>query len=106
MPQFQADMYYSFLFSTTGQVCIAAGWDLGQVLWQVKTTIQMRSCSKVLLYDICDLKSNWLGSSAEWLESCTTSVAPQVSVQNTEIAPAVANQNLMGGKTVNGPGCF
>jgi hypothetical protein len=39
MPQFQADMYYSFLFSTTGQMCVAVGWDLGQILWQIKTTI-------------------------------------------------------------------
>jgi len=106
MPQFTLDMYYSFLFSKTGQVCVAAGWDLGQVLWSVQTIIQMRDCSKILLYDICDFKTNWLGSNAQWLETCTPSIAPQVTVQNTEIAPAFTDQNLLGGKTMDGPGCF
>ena len=35
MPSFTLDMYYSFLFSKKGQVCVAAGWDLGQILWSV-----------------------------------------------------------------------
>ena len=32
MPSFQVDTYYSFLFSKTGQVCLGAGWDLGEIL--------------------------------------------------------------------------
>jgi|DEB0MinimDraft_12_1074336.scaffolds.fasta_scaffold84813_1 hypothetical protein len=66
----------------------------------------MRDCSKILLYGPGDFKKTWLGSNAQWLDSCSASVAPQVTIQNTEIAPAIANQNLLGGKTVNGPGCW
>ena len=68
MPQFQLDMYYSFLFSTTGQMCVGIGWDLGQVLTTVKTTIEMRDCEKIILNNVCDLKTPWLGNSAQWLE--------------------------------------
>lgn len=32
MPEFQLDLYYSYLFATTGQACIGFGWNLGQIL--------------------------------------------------------------------------
>ena len=52
------------------------------------------------------MKTAWFGNSAQWLESCTDSVTPQVTVKNFEVAQAITDQNLLGGKTVDGPGCF
>ena len=71
MPQFTVDFWMSFLFATTGQACVGLGWNIGQILWKIETIINLRNCEKNLLYDICDLKSTWLGNSAQWLEKCT-----------------------------------
>jgi hypothetical protein len=66
----------------------------------------MRGCSKVLVNSVKDLKSNWLGTNAQWLEKCESSTAPQVTIQNTEVAPAISNQNLLGAKAIDEPGCW
>ena len=39
IPEFQIDLYYSFLFSTVGQVCIGFGWDMAEIVATVETTI-------------------------------------------------------------------
>ena len=106
MPEFQLDLYYSYLFSTTGQACMGFGWNLGQILSQIKTTIQMRDCSKILVYSVCEQNIPWFGTSAQWLDKCVDATATQVTVKNIEIAPAVTDQDLFGGKTMDGPGCF
>lgn len=106
MPEFQLDLYYSYLFSKTGQQCIGFGWNLGNILAQIKTTIQMRDCSKILVYSVCEQNIPWLGNSSQWLDTCVDSTAPQLSVMNHVIAPAISDQNLLGGKTMDGPGCF
>jgi hypothetical protein len=41
-----------------------------------------------------------------WIDQCAGAVAPVVTFQNTEIAPAITDQYLIGGKTIDGPGCW
>ena len=65
----------------------------------------MRDCYKILLYDICDL-TNLEGDSAFWIKKCEPSTSTVVTVQNQELSPAITDQNLLGGKTINGPGCW
>ena len=68
--------------------------------------MQLRDCYKTLFYSFCDLKLNWLGSNAQWLEDCTPSTAPEITIKNYEVAAAVSNQATIGGKTLDGPGCW
>ena len=91
MPEFQLDIYYSYLFSTTGQTCVGFGWNMGQILQQIKTTIQMRDCSKILVYSVCEQNIPWFGTSAQWLDKCVESAAPQITVKNFEISPVVTD---------------
>lgn len=69
-----------------------------------------KECSKVLINDICDLKSTWLGDSAQWLDSCSDESSPlDLIVRKTEIAPALSQDNggyLLGGVNYNGAGCW
>ena len=90
IPEFSCDMYMSYLFSHTGQVCIGLGWDLGQILYTIKTNIQMRDCYKILLYDICDL-TNLEGDSAFWIKKCEPSTSTIVTVQNQELSPQITD---------------
>lgn len=69
-----------------------------------------KECSKVLINDICDLKSTWLGDSAQWLDSCSDEISPlDLIVRKTEISPSISGENggyLLGGVTMDGPGCW
>ena len=60
---FTMDMYYSFLFSYDGQVCVGNGWDLGEIMWKVEGGWSLKECSKVLLNNMCDFDC-WVGKSA------------------------------------------
>ena len=106
LTEFTFDSYYSFLFSNKGQVCLGVGWDLSQNLLSLTTTFNLRDCTKTLINNMCDWKSNWTGDDAKWLDSCSDSTAATIEVFKTEFAPATSDQNLFGGIAINGPGCM
>jgi len=74
--QFNVDFFYSILFHQSGRVCFGLGWDLAQIALKVLTKFTFKQCSKTLINDICDLKTNWLGDSAMWLEKCEDESSP------------------------------
>lgn len=86
------------------------GWDLTQIVFQITTKFMFKECSKVLINDICDFKSTWLGDSAQWLDTCSNEVSPaDLIVRKTEIAPTLSGDNggyLLGGVTSDGAGCW
>mmetsp|Transcript_7411 Transcript_7411/g.12522 ORF Transcript_7411/g.12522 Transcript_7411/m.12522 type:complete len:276 (-) Transcript_7411:45-872(-) len=106
LPSFTADVFYSFLFSTTGQVCVGIGWDLGEITYKIESGFQLKNCYKTLIYDLCDFNSNWFGKSAQWLEECEDSTIATITNRNTQIAPAASGYNLIGGTEISGHGCF
>ena len=66
----------------------------------------MRNCNKVLLDSICDLNLPFATTSSQWVDECTVADAPEVKVLNYRLSPQIQDQNLLGGKTIDGPGCF
>jgi len=52
------------------------------------------------------MKTPWFGDSAQWLDSCTTSVNQQLTVKDYEVAKAISSQNVLGGTEEDGPGCW
>ena len=109
--QFTATLFYSFIFHKSGRVCLGMGWELTQIVFQINTKFMFKDCSKVLINDICDWKTTWLGDSAMWLDKCEdkASVPKDLIVRKTEIAPAISQENggyLLGGVNYNGAGCW
>ena len=64
LAEFTANVVYSGLFSSLGQVCIGIGWNLGTINYKIDTSFTVKECSKNIFYDITDLKSSWTGDNA------------------------------------------
>ena len=60
-----------------------------------------------MLSDLSDWTTTWSGSDALWIDECTTSTGGgTVSLQKWALTPAVINQNIIGGTTLGGEGCW
>ena len=90
LASFTANVVYSFLFSTKGEVCLGVGWNLGAINFKVDSTFTPKDCSKTVFYDITNFKSSWTGDNAKWLDDCIDSAAATVSVMDRAY-PAVSN---------------
>ena len=82
LTSFSADVYYSFLFSTDGQVCWGLGWDLDAINFVILTDFSLKDCYKTVFYDICDFTSSWTGDDAQWLEDCSDSTATSATIMD------------------------
>ena len=105
LSEFTADVVYSGLFSSLGQVCIGLGWNLGNINFKIDTDFTVKECSKTIFNDFSDMKSTWTGDNAQWLESCEDSTAATAAVMDRSYT-GVVDQMVFGGKEENGPGCF
>jgi len=106
IPEFSLSAIFSFLFGKTGQMCIGFLWDLQRIDMIAKSVIKMRDCSKVLVNSICDDSLPFKSTSSMWLDNCVDSVAPEAKLLNWNLSPAISEQKLIGGKAIDGPGCF
>lgn len=105
LKSFKADIYYSFLFSTKGQVCMGLGYDLASINFKLVGDIIFKNCYKTIFYDICDSSSSWTGQYAQWIEDCSDSTKATATIMDTSYA-AVNQQNVLGGIVPDGRGCF
>ena len=105
LAEFTANVVYSGLISTIGQVCIGIGWNLGNINYKIDTEFTVKECSKTIFADIQDMKSSWTGDNAQWLETCYDSTPVSVAIMDRSYT-GVTDQMVLGGKEINGPGCF
>jgi hypothetical protein len=105
LASFSADVYYSFLFSTEGQVCWGIGWDLDAINFIITSDLILKDCYKTIFYDICDFSTSWTGDYAQWIEECDDSTSASTTIMDKSW-PAVSGQNTLGGVEDSGIGCF
>ena len=82
LSEFTADVVYSGLISSLGQVCIGLGWNLGNINFKIDTDFTVKECSKTIFNDFSDMKSTWTGDNAQWLETCEDSTAATASIMD------------------------
>ena len=61
---------------------------MNEIALSLKTTSFGKDCYKILLGTVCDLKSTWVGDSAQWFDECKDSSKVEIQVMNKQIAPA------------------
>ena len=81
---------------------MGVGWNLGAINFKIDSTLSVKDCSKVIFYD---MKSSWTGDNAKWLEDCVDSDSATAVIMDRSY-PSVTDQLVVGGKAIDGPGCF
>lgn len=83
------------------------GWGTDAINLKLTTTYSLVDCYKTLLNDVSDYSDTWTGMNAQWIDSCAFgSLGSEITLQNFVLSAAVAQQSVIGGSTVDGPGCF
>ena len=91
IPEFTTEMYYSFTFSQTGQICLGIGWSSGTISLKTQGKFTQKDCYKTLFNDLCDW-SNWTGDRAMWLDYCANEASPvTVTISNWQVGKSISN---------------
>ena len=71
IPTFKTNIFYSFLFEQTGQVCLGFGWASQTISLKLSSVLNFVNCYKNLVTDIADLNKEWIGPDAKIFDQCT-----------------------------------
>ena len=107
LPKFKASTFYSFLFDSSGQICLGFGWNTEAITLNLDASFEMQDCYKTLLDDLSDWTKTWDGEDAKWIDQCSASTGGgTVSLKSWTLTSAVTNQAVIGGTTKDGEGCW
>ena len=107
MSKFKTNVFYSFIFKNTGQICGGFGWESQAIALKLQTLFDFQDCYKTMISDLCDWSSTFYGEDAKWIDECSASTSiGLVTIKNWAITEALTDQSLLGGTAIDGKGCW
>ena len=110
--KFKTNIFFSFIFKYTGQVCSGFGWGSEPITLELTTNFDFANCYKTVISDMCEWDNTFRGENAKWYDECALSGdTAKLWIQNWDVmaddlSDGADQISLIGGTSIDNRGCW